>query len=489
MEAFKNALGRIGFSEPTQEAFVLEGFDSIGSLNFATKESLKTICKNVREGGKPPALRANATAAQIAARDLAKAQQLNAMQEIKLQAMHHWVTTLSRQNAPIDADSFDNEVAMEFASVLRMVAEKSTDKDDSLLTKPEKFGTASKWIPFDKILSNYLGSRTGKNAGAPLEYIVREHGPPAAEGTEFTTEHERLVLTTPHTGAAYNEDNGNVWTLIKQLTLDGPAWAYISKYDKKRDARKAILALRAHYEGDTAMSKTKADAYAVLKHTVWKTETRNWTFEQYITLLSRAHQTLEEYGEPVAESKKVQDLLDGIEPNAFMVAGIAQVMADPAKKRDFTEASNYLSQFVSTNKVGGRRIAEMRTDERDYEGSGYGGRGGGRGRGRGHGRGRGRGRGQDREGKGNIPIKAGSYSDSDWHKLGYDGQQKVWALRDEERGDSNGKRNASALRTDDDQEARVEEEPEAESGDVGNAGDQFAIKQKAKAAKKTPQFK
>jgi hypothetical protein len=139
--------------------------------------------------------------------------------------------------------------------------------------------------------------------------------------------------------------------LPRPLPLIGPAWTWIQDYEKKRDGRGAWMALQAHFEGVSGQIRLKAAAYC----------------------------------EPVAETKKVKDFLDGItepslQPVRYTIAGFPHLM------NNFTEAANYISQIIDFN-----RKTESITRQVSATGTvGRGGRGHG-GRGRTHG---------DRGGKG-----------------------------------------------------------------------------------------
>lgn len=144
-----------------------------------------------------------------------------------------------------------------------------------------------------------------------MSYCTRDSDDVLQDGV-FENEHDRMVLTTPHSGEAFSEDNGQLWSILKQLTLKGPAWAYISQYDRPRNGRLAFKALVSHYEGESQMSKTKQAAYDELKTAEYQGERRNHTFENYVNRHTKAYRTLEEYGEVVSEDKKVIDFLDRI---------------------------------------------------------------------------------------------------------------------------------------------------------------------------------
>ena len=97
--------------------------------------------------------------------------------------------------------------------------------------------------------------------------------------------------------------------------------------------------------------QTKAQAYNTIKNASYSGEKQNWTFEMYVTLHQKSHQTLEEYGKPVPPAKQVQDLIDGINrSNGMMAAALAALLATNNLCDNFQAASGYLCNFVAANK-------------------------------------------------------------------------------------------------------------------------------------------
>ena len=172
------------------------------------------------------------------------------------------------------------------------------------------------------------------------------------------------------------------------------------------------------------MSQTKAQAYDTIKNAFYSGEKQKWTFEMYVTLHQKSHQTLEEYGKPVPLAKQVRDLIDGIDrSNGMMAAALATLLATKNLREDFQAASGYLFNFVAANK------SENQT--RNISGVGSGGRGGA---GRGHSSGRGSGQGcgcrQGGRNYGNKKELSGrSYTTEEWEQLTYEQKEAVRKLR------------------------------------------------------------
>jgi hypothetical protein len=62
----------------------------------------------------------------------------------------------------------------------------------------------------------------------PLNYIIRDHEIPI-QGAQYNTENELLIHNAALVGAQFDKDNERVYGIIKQLILEGPAWAFISQ--------------------------------------------------------------------------------------------------------------------------------------------------------------------------------------------------------------------------------------------------------------------
>ena len=278
------ALERIGWSIKSRNAFPDKRFDSIQSLSNVTWLHLKTVCKLIRSTSDPV--------------------RIGFYQEYKLYALHLWVTTPLSQGQAVQGHLFTDAIALEYASKVCCLKESKKNNEEGLVKFPEEFGKETSWRTFEKVLRNYLGTKKGIN-GVPLDYIMHNLDGPRQAGTQYATDHEHLVVTTPLEGEAFEADNGKVWLVLKDLTLRGLAFTYISHLDQLQYGRAASMAPRAHYEVNSAMNQTKAQAYDTIKNASSHGEKQNWMFEMYVTLHQKSHQILEECGKPVPLAKQV----------------------------------------------------------------------------------------------------------------------------------------------------------------------------------------
>ena len=248
------ALERIGWSVESRNTFTDKGFDSIQSLSHVTQSHLKTVCKLIRRAPDPV--------------------RIEFYQEYKLYALHLWVTTRLSQGQVVQGQQFTDAITLEYASKVCCLEESKKEDEEGLVKFPEAFGKEMSWRMFKKVLRNYLRTKKGIN-GVLLEYIMRDVDGPGLARQVYATEHQHLVVTTPLEGETFEADNGKVWLVLKDLTLRGPAFAYISHLDQLQHGRAAIKALRAHYEGNLAMSQTKAQACNTIKNASYSGEKRN----------------------------------------------------------------------------------------------------------------------------------------------------------------------------------------------------------------------
>jgi hypothetical protein len=232
------------------------------------------------------------------------------------------------------------------------------------------------------------------------------------------------------------------------LVVGGPGWSFVKKYEKHKDGRSAVLALKMQAEGTSAKITCKIQAYALIESSAYHGLRKCFTFTNYVTLHQAAHNELLDLDEPVAESKKVSDFLKGIhDPNLTTAKSV--VLGDPAKLDDFKECQQYFSTIVSNLSTQAKvehHVAYVGTD------------GGG--------------------GGGSLVdrIKGGTYTDEQFRSLSPEEKRRVQKLREEANKKKKLKRQerrkckAAKLKSErEDASGGDDETPEASS----NAGAQF----------------
>jgi hypothetical protein len=218
------------------------------------------------------------------------------------------------------------------------------------------------------------------------------------------------------------------------LIVDGPGWSFIKKFDKTKDGRGAVLALKAQAEGTSAKLTRKQAAYASLSSSAYLGPRKGFTFANYVTLHQTAHNELLDLEEPVSESKKVTDFLKGIRDSALNT-GKSIVLGDAIKLGCFEECQQYLSTIVqnmAAQSKSERHVSSASTDSGGKNGSLV-----------------------DR-------VKGGAYTDEQYRSLSEHDKKRVQKFREEAKGKKKDKRKA---RKDKRKLANAKSEREGQSGD------------------------
>jgi hypothetical protein len=385
-------LERIGLNDAAIAALETLGLDHIGTFHDITEKDIPSIMKELRRCG-------------ILVR----------------QTSQKFLQTPSvLGNAPrtiatkLCAKEF-TDIAMHCALQRWQATSDKTPED--LVKPPESFKQNTKWREFSEAFITFMQHTKGQ-CDFPLSYVLRDdYEDDLGENNdiEYETQEAYEEAIVPLQGHYFDLDNHAVFDSLKSRLLNGPAWTWIQDYEKKRDGRGAWKALQAHFEGVSGQIRLKAAAYAAIKRAEYN-GAKNFDFDLYKCIHTQAHSDLKRYGEPVAETKKVKDFLDGItepslQPVKYTIAGFPHLM------NNFTEAANYISQIIDLN-----RKTESITRQVSATGTGgQGGRGHG-GRGRTHGDRGGRGgrggRGRGRGGRFNTPGHAGRWISSEqWQSM------------------------------------------------------------------------
>ncbi len=245
---------------------------------------------------------------------------------------------------------------------------------------------------------------------APISYVFREHQlvDAAMHIANYKDHDKRLINTTVLAGPWFELDNQRVYEEFKALILKGPGWSFIKTYDRTKNSRGAVLALRRQCEGTSAVQSRKASAYAKISSARYSGQKRAFTFDNYVEAHQDAHNTLEGLNEPVPETKKVTDFLAGItDPRLANTKDL--ILGDPQKLKNFELCQQYLKTLVynkTTQEKHERQISSI---------------------GREHGKG-------GRHPDGQTPRKGGNvitrtYSREEWSKLTKEERDKVKQLR------------------------------------------------------------
>jgi hypothetical protein len=334
VNAFNQALTRVGFNVDTTEAIIDEGFDTLKTLATVDEKDIdlmiKNICDTCRELG--PGAEGAVTFPFLAIK--------------RLKAMRFWVTELVRTGRQLNAGLFNGaeiNLVVQRYSTDGVQAEIEKDEDPD---KPGELSDLTKWEVFWERWCTYA-SRLRGAAKCPLTYIFRDKAVPEPADfiVDYETHDDYLVALTVLNGAWYDLDNRQIYDEFKGLVLKGPEWTFVKTFDRAKDGRNAVLTLKRQCEGTSAVRTRKASAYARIASAKYSGQKRNFTFDQYVQIHQAAYNTLADSDEAVPETKKVTDFLAGIgDPKLANAKDL--ILGDLAKLQNFEACQQCLKTLV-----------------------------------------------------------------------------------------------------------------------------------------------
>ncbi len=410
-QAFNQALLRCGFNQATADVILAEGIKDLDTLNELEQDDIDRMIKNVREArrGLPPADVGGVSFPMLPVK--------------RLKALHSWVKERVRTGIVLNAGHWtdaERNAAVARFNIEQLRSETQEDNPD----KPGELTDLTKWETFWERFKSYL-SRIRGAAKCPLTYVIRDQEAVTANDRNAVYEdHDaRLVATTLLEGDWFFLDNQRVYDEFKSLVLKGPGWGFIKTYDRRKDGRSAVLALRRQAEGTSATQTRKTSAYAAVSNARYSGQKKAFPFAKYVEVHQTAYNTLEELGEPVPDTKKVTDFLAGITDPRLSNAKDT-VLGDVAKLQNFEECQQYFQTLVfnkSTQDKHERNVSGLTGDIPKGNAKKEGGK---------------------KHNKPHNEISVRSYSEAEWKKLMDAQRNEVRALRTKNK---NKKRNASSL--------------------------------------------
>ena len=439
------ALMRCGLNNATANYVITDqGFDSPHELLMASQESVDVMFKN--------AIR------------LAPADVLFSTASIRrINAFKFWAEQRALCGLSTLPQLFTVAELTDYLLIVRANEIEVTAKKDQVPTKPDALKAEKEWFKFWEKLKNYLGRIRGA-AKVPLSYVVRDHEAvtDAMRDAVHETHAKKLTAILRLSGQHYDIDNESVWEIIKSLVIDGFGWSFVKRYDRTMDGRSAILALRRQCEGKTSIKTRKNKAYASIASSRYRGIRKQFTFAQYVAIHQAAHNELEDCNEPLPETKKVSDFLNGIS-DPSLESGITVVLSDDKYSDDFEATQQFLGTLVANQQVH-RQNKRGGDEDRNVSSTEKGG---------------GKNKKGNKNGKVNKKkIKARFYTSAEeWSKLTTDERAQVIELKkqkkenkDKQMGST--KRKMSSVETEKDEEGE-EAAANGDRGDSDQAGNEF----------------
>ena len=193
----------------------------------------------------------------------------------------------------------------------------------------------------------------------PLAYVICLDQPAGWDpDVDARTDNERLVYQLALNGPEYNNDNQEVFKLLKNAVNGTEAQSYIEDYVVAQDGRGAMMELRRRFEGPNANETRCTKALSQLESLVYKNE-RETPFEGLVNKLNRAYVTLRKYGgQDFTDIMKVDALakrfINSSSQNLTLKISLEQMKA--MYRANYREAVAYMSSKIGEINAANRSI-------------------------------------------------------------------------------------------------------------------------------------
>jgi len=168
----------------------------------------------------------------------------------KLQALCYWVKDQVKRGQALNHAAWVDNTVM--ATIERMHIEKGRDTGNVSVTDLGKFNPDD-FETHESAFMNLLAQTYGAQR-ENLKYVAR----PVVVPVAFANEAERRMFQLPLTGEAFNEDNMEVYHMLKSFLVNTAGWTWIKPFDATENRREAVLAWVDHYNGQGELSKRMA---------------------------------------------------------------------------------------------------------------------------------------------------------------------------------------------------------------------------------------
>ena len=235
------------------------------------------------------------------------------------------------------------------------VANKEKGENISKLPKYDDKGEFDEWFErVTDVLNMIYGSYM-----CPLAYVIRLDQPAGWDPeVDARNDNERLVYQLALNGPEYNNDNQEVFKLLKNAVNGTEAQSYIEDFVVAQDGRGAMMELRRRFEGPNANETRCAKALSQLESLVYKNE-RETPFEALVNKLNKSYVTLRKYGgQDFTDIMKVDALakrfINSSSQNLTLKIALEQMKA--MYRANYQEAVAYMSSKIGEINAANRSI-------------------------------------------------------------------------------------------------------------------------------------
>ncbi len=353
------------FEQPTQMAIphatvvqlANEGISTVDDLIDFDKDTLDQVAENLRRpGDRIPNPDPNAAPGSTIARP---PYTFGAKSQKRLLVACDLVRFYDTVGRPLTTGNIQwDPVMRNFAEQWKSLKDKKKDE----VPEVPKITKALPIIKWTEAFDDYLHKKIGQR-NIPLAYVTREDAavpavaPPLATNLPHSEEHGSvegdLVARASHAHALYRDDNSAVYYALEEATRGTSYAASIKPFQRAKDGRAALAALRIQYAGNDKWEAEIKKQEQLLHTRVWKGQT-NFSLEKFIAQHRNAYVSMQQCAEHVPyqlpnEHTRVGYLLKAIQcSDAGLQAAIAQINTDDGpngKRSDFEATAAYLLPY------------------------------------------------------------------------------------------------------------------------------------------------
>lgn len=303
-----------------------------------------------------------------------------------------------------------------------------TDASTTFAVSIPKF-IGTNWHEVKSQFHALLASRIG-HCGLPLTYLVRDTRLSWLDTEHYTSLQKRRMDTIKFDGPGFDMDNREFYRIISRVFDKTTLEDLIRGHQRSQNGINAWHVVKQNVEGASYSSELKRKADSMTKNAFYD-PSKNFSFETYFQIHTKAHELMASAGAPVPEWKKISDFMSGIRCSQLL-NDYRQIKDLPTYTNSFAAFYNKINEnyrmlieqkIIKPISLNRRRISQVTSNRGGGHGGrgrgGRGGRGGRSGRGRFNSRfnrgGRGTGRGNG-SGRGNH--NSNSYSNSNSNDSG-----------------------------------------------------------------------
>jgi hypothetical protein len=365
--AWNGALVRCGLTPASIQFLGTEGgIDSTLSLHAISLADVREMMNSIRRAAEKATVPAGAVRPSF-----------NFLVGLRIKAFRLWIEYRVERGQTYGSALYDHVAMARFTSRLTEVQNLEASAASSSIPDPPKLASFETWETWEELFTTYLSHVRSSTLKIPFTYLIRPPRDTASQAAwEAMTAAQRtdvldtaavnpvdedLISTARHSGPNFTIDNRVLFDLLKTLTIEGTCWSFLEQFNHARNGRAAFLLLKQQAEGNWAVTSKRTGAYNSISNAHFTGKGR-FTFAQYTAVHNTAHNKLDATAEPVPETKKVTDFLNGINCDLLKTAKQI-VISDMKYKTDFHACQQYLqsvwSELSGAEKKGIRSISQV----------------------------------------------------------------------------------------------------------------------------------